>query len=240
VLILNAPPNSGKDTIADYLVANHGYTKLSFKSALFELLYKVFSITDPEQFMEEYYTREAKEQPCSLLRIGDRIMSPREALIFLSESVVKPLWGDAYFGTRAAQLIDSTTSNLYVFADGGFLAELIPLVDKVGAENITVAKIERDGCTFVGDSRGYVDASSLGCNTFWVANDSTIEEVAEGIHSRVIPNCSNTDNAEPEPTDAIQFWQNYIVNNLIIERDYQQGLKVKHLTESKFQELITE
>lgn len=156
VLILNAPPNSGKDTIADYLVANHGYIKLSFKSALFELLYKVFSIDNPEQFMQEYYTREAKEQPCSLLR------------------------------TRAAQLIDSTSDKLYVFADGGFLAELIPLVGKIGAENITVAKIEREGCTFEGDSRDYVEAGSLGCNEFWVANSSTIKEVAEGIHSRVV------------------------------------------------------
>jgi hypothetical protein len=101
-------------------------------------------------------------------------------------------------------------------------------------------KIERDGCTFEGDSRDYVDAGSLGCTEFWVVNSGTVEEVSKEIHSRVIPNCSNTDNAEPEPTDAIQFWQNYIVNNLIIERDYQQGLKVKHLTESKFQELITE
>ena len=186
VLILNAPPNAGKDTIADYLVAHHGYTKLSFKSALFELLYKVFSIENPEHFMEEYYTREAKEKPCSLLRIGDRIMSPREALIFLSESVVKPLWGDAYFGTRAVQLIDGSSSNLYVFADGGFLAELVPLVDKVGAENITVAQIVRDGCTFKGDSRGYVDADSIGCNVVRVANDGTIEEISEKIHSKVV------------------------------------------------------
>lgn len=113
-------------------------------------------------------------------------MSPREALIFLSESVVKPLWSDDYFGTRAAQLIDSTSDKLYVFADGGFLAELIPLVGKIGAENITVAKIEREGCTFEGDSRDYVEAGSLGCNEFWVANSSTIKEVAEGIHSRVV------------------------------------------------------
>lgn len=186
ILVLNAPPNSGKDTIADYLVAHQGYIKLSFKSALFELLYKVFSIDNPEKFMQIYYTREAKEQPCSSLRIGDRIMSPREALIFLSESVVKPLWGGAYFGTRAAQLIGDSKSNLYVFADGGFLAELVPLVDKVGGKNITVVQIERDGCTFEGDSRDYVDAVSIGCNVVRTINNGTIEDIAEEIHSKVV------------------------------------------------------
>jgi len=185
VLILNAPPNSGKDSIADYLVEHHGYIKLSFKSALFEMLYKVFSIDNPEWFMQTHYTRETKGQPCSLLRIGDRIMSPREALIFLSESVVKPLWGDAYFGTRAAQHIDVSKDNMYVFPDGGFIEELIPLVDRVGAENITVVKIQRDGCSFQNDSRDYVDVASLGCRQYNANNSSTIENIAEMIHSVV-------------------------------------------------------
>lgn len=52
----------GKDTIADYLVVNHGFTKFSFSDPLYEEVAQAFDIDKAD-----LYNREKKEQPMEAL-----------------------------------------------------------------------------------------------------------------------------------------------------------------------------
>lgn len=182
VLFLNAPANSGKDTIADALVEQHGFTKLSFKDTLFDFMFKIFNIKDSAAFMDMYYTRVTKEQPCELLRLGGAVLSPRQALIHVSENVVKPLLGDDYFGQ--AVLAKIKPSGKYVFSDCGFLEEIMPIIQKVMPFNVYLVRLTREGCTFNGDSRNYIYPKLHGIKCVKeldVANAGTVDDVVSNI-----------------------------------------------------------
>jgi len=60
---LAGPAGVGKDTIADYLVATHGFTKFSFSDALYEEVAAAFGIDKAA-----LYVRETKEQPMEALQ----------------------------------------------------------------------------------------------------------------------------------------------------------------------------
>lgn len=65
IIGLTGPAGSGKDTVADLLVAHHGYTKMAFADALRAEVCEAFRI-DPRMLTE----RETKEHPLSALAIG--------------------------------------------------------------------------------------------------------------------------------------------------------------------------
>lgn len=186
ILILNGPPNSGKDTLADYLVENHGYQKLSFKEELFNLLFKFYNIADQESFFEKLYTREAKETKVPLLHTGRGMLSPREALIHISEDVIKPVFGKGIFGEFLAKKILPNTK--YVVSDGGFLEEIIPVVLEVTPLGFNLCRLHREGCTFKNDSRNFLylkQSGLIGLNEFDVHNDSTIDSCIKNILEKV-------------------------------------------------------
>jgi hypothetical protein len=44
----------------------------------------------------------------------------------------------------------------FIFSDSGFAEEAVPVISLVGIDNALVIELDRPGCSFVGDSRGYV------------------------------------------------------------------------------------
>jgi hypothetical protein len=92
---------------------------------------------------------ENKEKPMPRL-FGKTI---RQTMIAFSEKFWKPLFGEACFGTLAAEGLDK--EGLVVFSDSGFLAEAKKVISKIGAENVLLVQIRRNDCTFTGDSRRY-------------------------------------------------------------------------------------
>lgn len=153
IIILNGPPGSGKDEAAMFLQCL-GFTHMSFKHQLFKETIRHFCV-DENWFMIGYENREVKERPEPLLE-G---MSRREAMIFVSEGIIKPMYGESYFGDQVASKIKYSKD--YVISDGGFMDELMPLINKVGCENITLIQLVRDGCTFSSDSRRYFNGKLL-------------------------------------------------------------------------------
>ena len=149
IILFNGPPRSGKDAAADYF-KEKGWKHLSFKYQLYKETAKYFGV-DYEWFMERYDDRSVKEVPH--MDLGH--MSCREAMIYVSEEIVKPKRGLDYFGNQVANEIDLNKN--YAISDGGFVDELIPIINKIGDNNFVLVQLTRDGCDYSTDSRRYFD-----------------------------------------------------------------------------------
>lgn len=189
IIIFNGPPGSGKDEASMFMQCL-GFHPLSFKHQLFKETMRHFCV-DKNWFMLGYEDRKQKEKPEPLLE-G---MSRREAMIFVSEGIIKPMYGSSYFGDQVASKIKYSKD--YVISDGGFLDELMPIINKIGCENILIIQLVRDNCTFSNDSRryfngrideefvinfksefesGFVVGPKLPIKTFRIHNNGSLEE----------------------------------------------------------------
>lgn len=155
VIILNGPPDSGKDRAAEYLCQKINQTANlptayhnRFKDKLFELTTSIFNI-DEETFFGLYDNRKTKEVPTPLLY--DK--SPRGSLIFVSETMIKPNFDKEYFGRCANQ---NLKDGINVFSDGGFVDEINPIYENVGKDNLLIVRLHRPGRDFSKDSRDYI------------------------------------------------------------------------------------
>lgn len=147
IFLFNGPPKSGKDAAADYF-KEKGYKHLSFKYQLYKETCNYFGC-NYDWFMERYDDRSVKEVPH--MDIGH--MSCREAMIYVSEKVIKPRKGLDYFGLQVANEID--LSKDYAISDGGFVDELKPVINTIGSDNFILVQLTRDGCDYSTDSRRY-------------------------------------------------------------------------------------
>ena len=178
IVILNAAPNSGKDVSADYM---HNYfqsgQRLSFKEALYEDTAEYFGI-DVNDLIEYHEDRSLKETPSEMFNKYDKqsikqyffallfvigavfnirylmslgYYSSREALIHVSEDVIKPKYGQDYYGRKFLEKVESSPERYVFTSDGGFKNEAIPLLDK--GYNVCIVHLERLGATFDNDSR---------------------------------------------------------------------------------------
>jgi len=154
IVIFNGPPGSGKDEAASLYKEMFGFKSLSFKHQLFKETIEFFGV-DKDWFMQGYNDRDQKEVVEHAL--GDH--SRREAMIHVSENVMKPKKGLDYFGKLVAEEIEDEVH--YAVADGGFVEELKPLIEKVGNENIVIVQITRDGHDYSSDSRRYFNGNLI-------------------------------------------------------------------------------
>lgn len=198
-VIFNGPPGSGKDEMANHVGDNVASSiHMMFKYHLYRLTAALFDV-DEDQFIAWATDRVLKEQPMDELR-G---YSPRGALIFTSEKVVKLAMGRDYFGKVIADRIRSEVASAkaiaaaypsmqvgkhpiaFLFSDGGFVEELVPLLDVLGT-NLYVVRLSREGTTFDGDSRSYLyyedfDGRIPKENFIDIDNNGTIDETGEKI-----------------------------------------------------------
>lgn len=105
-------------------------------------------------------------------------LSIREAMIYISEIVMKPLLGQNYFGkARIHQIKSNHTYNMYYDDSSscfnGDSSELNGLVEHFGEDNILLLRIKGRG-SFDGDSRSYHPDGVIK-HTVDIINDSTEE-----------------------------------------------------------------
>ena len=167
IVIFNGPPASGKDEAASLFKETFGFGNLSFKYQLFKETIKHFDV-DERWFMEGYNNRELKEK--KEFALND--MSRREAMIHVSENIIKPKKGLDYFGQSVAKEIFEDKN--YALADGGFVEELEPIIEKVGAENIVIVQLTREGCDYSSDSRKYFNGRLI--NEWTVGSKTEIDK----------------------------------------------------------------
>jgi hypothetical protein len=176
VIILNAPPNAGKDTIADALSEATGACHRRFKEHLIECTAVVFNIC-PGDLQELLDDRTTKEVPNPRLMANGKQYSPRGALIFTSENVIKPAMGPAYFGDIVADDIAGDTQGT-VCSDGGFPKEIEPLLG-CGNEVFIVQFTRGEYNSFEGDSRDWLDMPEV--PTIRLENDGTVGQMVNKI-----------------------------------------------------------
>lgn len=167
IVLLNGPPRCGKDTAAVALtnaIPNSVHHK--FADPLRNAVPAMFGIGHDLWQTLYLYNKDVRTS----VLFG---MSPREAMIWLSEEVMKPKFGVEVFGKIAAQTIASYPQETVVVSDSGFAREVMPLIDAFGVDNLLIVQIRRPGQTFDGDSRGWVDLPAV--TTWTVFNDSTVE-----------------------------------------------------------------
>lgn len=166
VILINGPPNCGKDTAATVLdnYINNKYTqgkliphrtkKMKFAAPLKKAAHELYGIPYSCEYYEEKYGNEWKNQPQPEF-FGEK---PRDVYIDLSEKFAKKrAGGETHFGKIAARSIRlEKSANCFIFSDSGFDREAEPIIECAEISNVVVLQIERPGCSFVGDSRGYI------------------------------------------------------------------------------------
>jgi hypothetical protein len=157
VIIFNGPPGSGKDAACEFFTT-YGFEHLSFKEELFKETFKFFNVSK-EWFMQGYNDRSTKEKNVPELQVNGVMLSRRDAMIYVSESYIKPKYGTDYFGLQSSKHI--LPNRNYCFSDGGFASELIPIINKIGLGDICIVQLTRDGCDFSSDSRRYIDGEMI-------------------------------------------------------------------------------
>lgn len=167
ILILSAPPSSGKDLAADYISSAYEAEHLRFKDSLYEWSAKFAGIST-KSMVNLSTDRNTKETPNSAFRIADCWASPRQWLIHCSENIIKPLRGKSFFGDDVAERIRNSPNVRFVISDGGFIEELQPLLDEF---DVKVIHIHRNGCTFDRDSRNWLPSNH------GVDNNGTVQEL---------------------------------------------------------------
>jgi len=180
VLFLNGASNSGKDTIANifYRYGKPNIELMKFASPIADALMGMFQIHP--SIWNVMYQRNSKDRPNRRLE-G---MSPREAMIWLSEEIIKPKFGKEFFGRTAAKNIldmdfEQRDNKLFIFSDSGFSYEIKTLIEelKIPQEDVWLATIYREGCSFNGDSRNYVNPDDCGIlrdNWYIIENNDTM------------------------------------------------------------------
>ncbi len=182
VIVFNAPPNAGKDESVNMMYSYfQSGVKLAFKDELYLDTSEYFNC-DVEDLKEYHSCRDLKENTSllfpkyqreslkqyffSLLYVIGVLLnnkylmslgyySSREALIFVSETVVKPVKGKDYYGKKLVERIENSSERFYFVSDSGFAEECTMVADK--GYRVYIAQLMRSGATFEGDSRSLLN-----------------------------------------------------------------------------------
>ena len=166
IVILNGPKSSGKDMAAKWLEQWRMDTQhFEFKSQLYMDVANYYGIS-MAQLNRLYEGDKSAPQEC----FGGKSM--REAMIYVSEEVVKPEQGLEHYGRILADQIENSICDVAVISDGGVANdnggfyewnELFPLHDAFDFDNILIVQLYRQGCSFEGDSRRYWGEPTFPC-----------------------------------------------------------------------------
>lgn len=188
IIVLNAPPLSGKDFICKYLCDGQpNIHHEEVKELLFEVAVRTAGIS--RDLWDAMYTRRYKEVPSPYLIIDGVNVSPRQWMIHCSESVIKPLFGNSAFGSAAVEKLKKkydAHEDVVVFSDGGFKEEIAALSAYAASTggNFFLARIHRKGYDWGNDSRSWLSLEENGIGGHekdFNNEEGKLEECAESI-----------------------------------------------------------
>ncbi|EDW9075432.1 hypothetical protein AV691_004286 [Salmonella enterica subsp. enterica serovar 4,[5],12:i:-] len=116
---------------------------------MFEIALAILGAKRYGDFIVAYNDREQKEKPHDFL-MG---MTCRQFMIWISEEVIKPKFGDDYFGKRFDEIAKESDYPV-ICTDGGFTDEVIALIE--ACHEVKMCRLHRRGYSFKNDSRDYI------------------------------------------------------------------------------------
>ena len=189
IILVNGPARSGKDTIGNIIAEATGAQRCKFAGALKRATHAFFhALRDDFNLGSAPHTRQAaghsarddayyEAEKASRMDLFRRL-TPREAYIEVSETFMKKTFGNKVFGNILADEISRTDADLFVVTDSGFAGEAEVLIDRFGADNVKLIRVGRDGYTFEGDSRGYIE---LPVQTVVIQNNGTLPALRQDV-----------------------------------------------------------
>ena len=186
IILLNGPSGSGKDTLAD-AIEDYRTKKIKFAEPLRRLVIAALNLDNTDQ--AGIWLEHNKNVPNDSL-MG---MTPREYMIWMSEKCYKPRFGKAVFGRIAVDRIRVFDSiyDIFTVSDSGFDSEAQVLVDEFGSNNIMLVHLHRDGCTFMNDSRSYIELDHV--RQVDIFNDFSIDIAVKSLNLHVKAWLNDTD-----------------------------------------------
>lgn len=173
IIILNGPTLCGKGTAYKVIRQLYSAGDGRIKKKLHEIASALFNV--PLDLWEQ---REGKEDPHPALKLHIseymrlanvitmpypyepdvfELISPRQALIYVSEVICKPAFGADYFGRERAERV--AAPGLWVCESGGFIEE----VQMLPPEDVCIIRIYGRGRFNPEDTRSYIDLPGAFC-----------------------------------------------------------------------------
>ena len=159
IVLINGPPGSGKDHLGKVLQNRSNFVIRKFAEHLKRSTHVDLGLPYdmPVDFFED-----TKDTPNEIF-FGK---SPREGYISKSETQIKPVYGDEFYGTILLRLLARDCEfglNKIAITDSGFDKEVNPLLREINPANFLLLRIheEERGKTFSNDSRSYIYIDSI-------------------------------------------------------------------------------
>lgn len=195
VVLINGPARSGKDTLGGMIYTSQwrpgedGLPEIKrkvmqykFAAVMQGLWQDIFYVITSEREYPEWVDGSKKNDPHPFMDV-----SFRSAMIDFSENYIKPTYGSDFFGRLTAEHIAKNealleTEHLAVITDSGFKEEAVAIIEKFGAENVLLIKLYRDGYSFTGDSRNYLNLDEFGVQTVELRNKTLEQFRRDGVN----------------------------------------------------------
>jgi hypothetical protein len=182
VFFFNAPPGSGKDECASYLVRNIPNSSILRFTQPIETFIKNFYMLDDETY-DILNTHEFKNSPSDLLS-GKSL---REIKIGVGEKLLKPIWGDDFFCMEMLRNINENKSKYIFVTDIGFPVE----ANYMSLQDFKkyMVYITRDGHNFNNDSRMYLTTPYQFDGYININNNSDLTHLYNVLNEEIVKLC---------------------------------------------------
>lgn len=166
-VLLNGPPRSGKDMLTAHLAPYIKFRHMKFAAPIKRAVAGLLDIGVSE-------IEGIKDKETAMLRYADSMRdgTVRQLLILMSETLLKPYYGDDFFGRVFWQQAKNGADDLVIASDCGFEPEVRRLTNNAGQPNCLLLRIHREGTTFTGDSRSYLPDGL--CETIDIHNNDSM------------------------------------------------------------------
>ncbi len=170
IILLNAPPRAGKDTVANIICSAYPkarHLKLSYN--LKNICHKIYNLDVKTEHFDD------KKDIPSKVFLGK---TPREIYIQFSELYMKAIHGEnIWYKLLYKEIMNDKKSDIFVISDLGFQKEYDNFLQDFG-EMVSLIKISRDGCDFKNDSRGYVEGKG---KIYELTNNSSLCDLTNNV-----------------------------------------------------------